>query len=91
MEWISTLNVAPDCSNSSVIVFAFPVFFCTTLPTMIEVEREADGRWIAEVSSIPGALAYGATHVEAVSHVEALVLRILADGPRECAKGCKTR
>jgi len=27
----------------------------------IEVEREEDGRWIAEVSAIPGVLAYGAT------------------------------
>jgi predicted RNase H-like HicB family nuclease len=25
----------------------------------IETERESDGRWIAEVREIPGALAYG--------------------------------
>ena len=45
----------------------------------VEVEREQDGRWIAEVPVISGAMAYGATRDEAVSRVEALVLRILAD------------
>ncbi|MDI1334797.1 MAG: type II toxin-antitoxin system HicB family antitoxin [Lacunisphaera sp.] len=45
----------------------------------VEVEQEADGRWIAEVPSLPGAMAYGATRKEAIAKVEALVLRILAD------------
>jgi predicted RNase H-like HicB family nuclease len=45
----------------------------------VEIEQEADNRWIAEVPSIPGALAYGQTRQEAVSRVETLVLRILAD------------
>ena len=45
----------------------------------IEVETEADGRFIAEVVSILGAMVYGKTAEEAISKVEALVLRILAD------------
>jgi len=45
----------------------------------VEVEREQDGRWIAVVPVIAGAMVYGATRDEAVSKVEALVLRILAD------------
>jgi predicted RNase H-like HicB family nuclease len=45
----------------------------------VEVEREDDGRWIAEVPALPGALAYGASKAEAVAKVEALVLRVLAD------------
>ena len=45
----------------------------------VEVEREVDGRWIAEVPQLPGAMAYGATKDEAVAKVEALVLRVLAD------------
>jgi len=45
----------------------------------VQVEREQDGRWIAEVPVISGAMAYGATRDEAVAKVEALVLRILAD------------
>jgi len=45
----------------------------------VEVEREDDGRWIAEVPALPGAMAYGASKTEAVAKVEALVLRALAD------------
>lgn len=45
----------------------------------IELETEVDGRFIAEVPNIPGALAYGDTAEEAIRKVESLVLRILAD------------
>jgi predicted RNase H-like HicB family nuclease len=45
----------------------------------VEIEREEDGRWIAEVASLPGVLAYGATRVEAVDRAQALALRVLAD------------
>jgi predicted RNase H-like HicB family nuclease len=45
----------------------------------IETEREQDGRWIAEVVDLPGALAYGATRDEAVRLAEALALRAIAD------------
>ena len=45
----------------------------------VEVEKETDGRWLAEVAAVPGAMAYGASRAEAVSKVEALVLRVLAD------------
>lgn len=45
----------------------------------VEIEREEDGRWIAEVPVFRGAMAYGATKQEAVAKVEALVLRALAD------------
>jgi predicted RNase H-like HicB family nuclease len=42
-------------------------------------DREEDGRWIAEIESLPGVLAYGATKREAQSKVEALALRVIAD------------
>jgi predicted RNase H-like HicB family nuclease len=45
----------------------------------IEVEREEDGRWIAEVPDLPGVMAYGETQKKAISKVEALSLRVLAD------------
>ncbi|OFW56684.1 MAG: hypothetical protein A2133_06065 [Actinobacteria bacterium RBG_16_64_13] len=45
----------------------------------IELEHETDGRWIAEVIELPGVLAYGATQEEAVAHVQALALRVVAD------------
>jgi predicted RNase H-like HicB family nuclease len=37
-----------------------------------DVELEGDGRWIAAVAEIPGALVYRATRDEAISAVEAL-------------------
>lgn len=45
----------------------------------IEIEQETDGRWIAEVQELPGAICYGATREEAMSKVEALALRVVAD------------
>ncbi len=45
----------------------------------IETEQEEDGRWLAEVLEIPGALAYGQTVDEAIAKVQALSLRVLAD------------
>ncbi|PYX26499.1 MAG: HicB family protein [Acidobacteria bacterium] len=45
----------------------------------IEFEREDDGRWLAEISDLPGVLAYGATREEAEAAVEALALRVIAD------------
>lgn len=46
---------------------------------IIEIEREDDDRWIAEVSDLPGVLAYGKTREEAIAKVEALALRVIAD------------
>ena len=45
----------------------------------VEIEREADGRWIAEVPELPGVLAYGASREEAVTRAQALSLRVLAE------------
>ena len=45
----------------------------------LEVEREDDGRWLAEVSQLPGALAYGDSANEAMAKAEALALRALAE------------
>jgi predicted RNase H-like HicB family nuclease len=45
----------------------------------IEIEQEADGRWIAEIPDLPGALVYALTRQDAVSRVEALALRVIAD------------
>lgn len=45
----------------------------------IELERESDGRWIAEVSALPGVLAYGQSRESALAQVQALALRVLAE------------
>lgn len=45
----------------------------------IEIEREEDGRWIADVPDLPGVMTYGKDRQEAISKVQALALRVLAD------------
>ena len=45
----------------------------------IETEREEDGRWIAELPDLPGAMAYGDTRENAIANVQALAFRIAAD------------
>jgi predicted RNase H-like HicB family nuclease len=45
----------------------------------VEFDREEDGRWIAEIPSLPGAMAYGETRDKALAAVEAIALRVLAD------------
>jgi predicted RNase H-like HicB family nuclease len=45
----------------------------------IELEQEEDGRWIAEVPDVSGAMIYGNSRDEALARVKALVLRALAD------------
>jgi predicted RNase H-like HicB family nuclease len=49
------------------------------VPLTIEVEQEADGRWLAEVPDIPGVMAYGEARDEVIERVQALTLRVLAD------------
>lgn len=43
------------------------------------MEREDDGRWIAEVLDLPGVMAYGVTKNEALASAQALALRVVAD------------
>ncbi len=45
----------------------------------LECEQEDDGRWLAEVLELPGALAYGVSQDEAMAKAEALALRVLAE------------
>ena len=45
----------------------------------VEVDKEADGRWLSEVPELPGVMVYGRTRKEAIAKVKALALRVLAD------------
>jgi predicted RNase H-like HicB family nuclease len=45
----------------------------------IEYEQEKDGRWLAEVLELPGVLVYGQSIEDAVSKVQSLALRVIAD------------
>ena len=45
----------------------------------IEIEREDDGQWLAEVTELHGVMAYGNTSDEAIANAKALALRVIAD------------
>jgi len=45
----------------------------------VEIDREDDGRWIAEVPDLPGVMVYGQNREEAISKVQALALRVIAE------------
>jgi predicted RNase H-like HicB family nuclease len=45
----------------------------------VEIDREEDGRWIAEVPELPGVMVYGGSRMEAIELVQALALRVIAD------------
>ncbi len=50
-----------------------------TAALRVEFCREKDGRWIAEIPSLPGAMAYGITKQEATRKAYSIALRTLAD------------
>jgi len=45
----------------------------------IEIEREEDRRWIAEIPELPGVMAYGSKRNEAIARAQVLALRVMAD------------
>jgi predicted RNase H-like HicB family nuclease len=45
----------------------------------VELELETDGRWIGEIPELPGVMAYALSREDALSRVQALALRVLAD------------
>jgi len=45
----------------------------------IELDREDDGRWIAEALELPGVMAYGQSREEAISNTEKLAIEVITD------------
>lgn len=45
----------------------------------IDVGREVDGRWFAEVLDLPGVITYGETRAQAIANAKALALHVVAD------------
>jgi len=45
----------------------------------IDIDREDDGRWIAEALELPGVMTYGQTREEAISNTERLAIEVIAD------------
>jgi predicted RNase H-like HicB family nuclease len=51
----------------------------TAFNLKVEFSREVDGRWIADIPALPGVTVYGRTRKQALTAVEALALRVIAD------------
>jgi predicted RNase H-like HicB family nuclease len=67
---------------------AYSGMFKKTAPRIIEMlsidlDRETDGRWIAEVSAIPGVMVYGRSREDAVSRVRQLAVSALTEQREE--------
>ena len=45
----------------------------------VEISREVDGRWIADVTELPGVMCYGATQEQALMDAKGLAIRVLQD------------
>lgn len=45
----------------------------------IEIDREEDGRWIAEALELPGVMSYGETREQAITNVEKMAIEVIAD------------
>jgi hypothetical protein len=44
----------------------------------VELDREEDGRWIAEIPELAGVMVYGESREDALVRVQALAYRVLA-------------
>lgn len=45
----------------------------------IQVSREDDGQWIADLAALPGVIVYGGTRDAAIRACKALALRVIAE------------
>ena len=54
-----------------------PGWYSTSAVFSIEIEREDDGRWLAEVPALAGVMR--ADRDEAIARVQALALRVIAE------------
>ena len=50
-----------------------------TLHLTVEIDREDDGRWIAEVPEIPGVIVYGDSEQAALNAAQGLALNVIGD------------
>ena len=75
-RWIAR-NIG--CVGSIRLLGSGPGWYSTEVVFSIEIEREDDGRWLAEVPALAGVMCYGVDRDEAVARVQALALRVIAE------------
>jgi predicted RNase H-like HicB family nuclease len=71
--------IAPAAVGCKRLLGNWSGWYIALVTFTIELEQEADGRWLAEVPAIPGVMCYGADRDEAVARVQALALRVIAE------------
>jgi predicted RNase H-like HicB family nuclease len=81
---LSPIGILPNITGSSSMkntgsADLQPASGTTTLYLSVESERETDGRWLIEIPELPGVMVYGKTENEALTHAQALALRVLAE------------
>ena len=72
-------SVQADSLSTARVGGCPPGWYVVGVTFTIELEREEGGRWIAEVAALPGVLCYGQDRDEAVTGVQALALRVIAE------------
>jgi predicted RNase H-like HicB family nuclease len=77
-------NCAPAPARLSICVLSR---YTINVRLTVEVEGEADGRWLAEIPALPGVMAYGDTREAALAAVKAFALRTIADRAEHCELG----
>jgi predicted RNase H-like HicB family nuclease len=71
--------IAPAAVGCNRLLGGRSRWYIAVVTFTIELERETDGRWLAEVPALPGVMCYGADRNEAVAKVQALALRVIAE------------
>ena len=73
--------IAQNCwrAGSKPLLDCWPGCYSTDVTFSVELERESDGRWLAEIPDLSGVMCYGADRDEAVARVQALALRVIAE------------
>jgi predicted RNase H-like HicB family nuclease len=76
---VAVIWILSESAAGTVVVYSLYGGREPLITFKVEIEQEEDGRWLAEVVELPGVLAYGETEQAALSRVQALALRVIAE------------
>jgi predicted RNase H-like HicB family nuclease len=69
----------PSLSKIRALPENVPTRYDGVVNLTIDLDREEDGRWIADALELPGVMCYGQTRDEAISNTERLAIEVIAD------------
>lgn len=76
---LRVIRISARQATGTVVVYSISEGPEPLITFKVETEQEDDGRWLAEVIELPGVLAYGDTQEAALSKIQALALRVVAE------------